>query len=570
MMSLAKFITFFLGLLLFLLVSLRVLSDFIPSLLVSLPPKLRLRVNNSLLRCSNNLNRIPVLNFGWKNASVRRAFVLAAIRPSDYTNKIYGDRVAISYYDRKDRESFVGKLGQETKRKIFGFFHPYCNAGGGGEKVLWKAVESTLNHDENNICVIYTGDNDVSGIDILKSVERRFEYRLDSNRIVFIFLTKRNLVEAKRWPKFTLLGQAIGSIILSIEALSILTPDYWVETMGYPFGYPFVSWFANIPIITYTHYPVISTDMLNKLKNMSGFRTNIKLNIKYLYWKMFMLIYRFAGSFVDIATTNSTWTYNHIKSIWPSTRNIQIIYPPCSTESLIEGSNKIDNKDRKNQIVAIAQFRPEKRHDLILSSFSNFIKTNDNKLSVPKLILIGSTRNQSDRDFVESLKKFAFEELKILPEYLEFKTDCKYEDMKNILYSSWFGINAMWNEHFGIAVVEYMASGLIPLCHASAGPLYDIVVPWDDKKNEQTKDEAKYTGLFFKDKSDPDFSSKDASKYSTLSDLFAQAAKLGLSERIEVSKRGKQCALTKFSDAKFEKSWHAVLDEIKTIQSLNV
>lgn len=41
----------------------------------------------------------------------------------------------------------------------------------------------------------------------------------------------------------------------------------------------------------------------------------------------------------------------------------------------------------------------------------------------------------------------------------------------------------MWNEHFGIAVVEYMASGLIPIVHASAGPLLDIVTPWDANGN---------------------------------------------------------------------------------------
>ena len=25
---------------------------------------------------------------------------------------------------------------------LFGFFHPYCNAGGGGERVLWVAIKA--------------------------------------------------------------------------------------------------------------------------------------------------------------------------------------------------------------------------------------------------------------------------------------------------------------------------------------------------------------------------------------------------------------------------------------------
>ena len=33
----------------------------------------------------------------------------------------------------------------------------------------------------------------------------------------------------------------------------------------------------------------------------------------------------------------------------------------------------------------------------------------------------------------------------------------------------------MRNEHFGIAVVELMASGIITIAHKSAGPLEDII-----------------------------------------------------------------------------------------------
>jgi len=33
----------------------------------------------------------------------------------------------------------------------------------------------------------------------------------------------------------------------------------------------------------------------------------------------------------------------------------------------------------------------------------------------------------------------------------------------------------MRNEHFGIAVVELMASGIITIAHKSAGPLLDII-----------------------------------------------------------------------------------------------
>lgn len=35
----------------------------------------------------------------------------------------------------------------------------------------------------------------------------------------------------------------------------------------------------------------------------------------------------------------------------------------------------------------------------------------------------------------------------------------------------------MWNEHFGIGIVEMMAAGLIVIAHNSGGPKSDIVLP---------------------------------------------------------------------------------------------
>jgi len=37
----------------------------------------------------------------------------------------------------------------------------------------------------------------------------------------------------------------------------------------------------------------------------------------------------------------------------------------------------------------------------------------------------------------------------------------------------------MWNEHFGIGVVELMAAGVIAVAHNSGGPKADIVVPYN-------------------------------------------------------------------------------------------
>jgi alpha-1,2-mannosyltransferase len=40
----------------------------------------------------------------------------------------------------------------------------------------------------------------------------------------------------------------------------------------------------------------------------------------------------------------------------------------------------------------------------------------------------------------------------------------------------------MWNEHFGIGIVEMMAAGLIVIAHNSGGPKNDLVVPFEGKQ----------------------------------------------------------------------------------------
>ena len=47
------------------------------------------------------------------------------------------------------------------------FFHPYCNAGGGGERVLWCAVMAMHKHYPDVHTVVYTGDTDATPEQIL-------------------------------------------------------------------------------------------------------------------------------------------------------------------------------------------------------------------------------------------------------------------------------------------------------------------------------------------------------------------------------------------------------------------
>lgn len=70
------------------------------------------------------------------------------------------------------RRAFAKAVGWSDTTTIVGFWHPYCNAGGGGERVLWTAIHWTLRHQPNVACIVYSGDYpEASKDDILNRVK---------------------------------------------------------------------------------------------------------------------------------------------------------------------------------------------------------------------------------------------------------------------------------------------------------------------------------------------------------------------------------------------------------------
>jgi alpha-1,2-mannosyltransferase len=68
-----------------------------------------------------------------------------------------------------------------------------------------------------------------------------------------------------------------------------------------------------------------------------------------------------------------------------------------------------------------------------------------------------------------------------MKENVEFLCDAPWPQMLEWMGRASVGVNGMWNEHFGIGVVEYQAAGLISVVNDSGGPKLDIVVDVDGK-----------------------------------------------------------------------------------------
>lgn len=383
------------------------------------------------------------------------------------------------------------------------FFHPYCNTGAGGERVLWCAIRAVQTMYPTCKVVIYTGDLEASPDEIINRVKQRLEIELP-RPVEFIYLHQRGWVEAENYPTFTMLGQSLGSLVLGMEALNAFLPDVYLDTMGYSFTMPLFRYIGGCRVGCYTHYPTISTDMLRRVSSRTAqynnchsvARSPFLTGGKIIYYKFFAWVYGIMGRCAEIVMVNSSWTEEHINSIWNIPLKTHCVYPPCDTEELkkipinddedfvasLQSDDKGDKEKKLIKIVSVGQFRPEKDHPLQLRAMYQLRQCVSEELwDRICLVFVGSCRGAADEARVKDMKDLCRH--LSLENNVEFRVNVPYEDLKKELQEGTIGLHAMWNEHFGIGVVECMAAGLIMVAHRSGGPQMDIIIEEEGSRN---------------------------------------------------------------------------------------
>ncbi|RYQ89612.1 hypothetical protein Ahy_B09g096164 isoform D [Arachis hypogaea] len=230
--------------------------------------------------------------------------------------------------------------GRTSRKRAVGFFHPYTNDGGGGERVLWCAVRAIQEEIPDLDCLVYTGDHDATPQSLAARAVDRFGVTLLSP-VKVVHLYKRKWIEETTYPHFTMIGQSLGSMYLAWEALCKFTPLYYFDTSGYAFTYPLARLFG-CKVICYTHYPTISTDMLSRVSqrhlmynNDASIAKSVWLSrCKMIYYTFFSWLYGIVGSCTHLAMVNSSWTKSHIEKLWGVSDCIKRVYPPCDTSGL--------------------------------------------------------------------------------------------------------------------------------------------------------------------------------------------------------------------------------------------
>lgn len=271
---------------------------------------------------------------------------------------------------------------------------------------------------------------------------------------------------------------------LAYKALEQVTPHVFFDTTGCAFTYFVARVLAGCQVAAYVHYPTISTDMLSLVwerrpsynHNVDIAKSTLITYVKLVYYAIFAILYGFCGSLAKLVMVNSTWTRGHIAFLWRgATSRITIVFPPCDVESL----RKLPLDNRERVVLSIGQWRPEKDHDLQIRSLALLRDKYPDMLDV-KLVLLGSCRGEDDEARVQQYR--ALVKSLNLDENVDFVLNKPYSVVKDWLARASVGLHTMWNEHFGIGVVEMMAAGLLVVAHASGGPKSDIVVPFEGRQ----------------------------------------------------------------------------------------
>ena len=208
--------------------------------------------------------------------------------------------------------------------------------------------------------------------------------------------------------------------------------------------------------IIYMHYPTFSLWYENPV------------NVKYLrsfFWKSYFLPYygiqrTLVRKIKGIIITNSKFSRKAIERYVG--RKALIVYPPVPVEHYDKLLHNI--YDRKNIVVTIGRFTYEKRYEEVLRIAK--------KVPYAKFVIIGAVSNNLNYLYFKKITKlineYKIKNVILLP-------NLSFAEKIKILSKAKVDLHTMINEHFGIAIVEAMASGLVPVIHRSGGPWEDIL-----------------------------------------------------------------------------------------------
>lgn len=308
-------------------------------------------------------------------------------------------------------------ITKEISELEVGIFHPPLNVCGGAEWVAVNIINSLKKEDHRT--VVLTNQK----ID-QNRVESVFGHRVNvDNEIVlpFEFFTSTDLHNVYTDGLRTLFLKAKCDVLIDTQSNATLPG-------------------ANI---TYIHFPI-----LGRLKGIYKSRLRAAYFFPYLIYER-----REARNTKRLILSNSKYTSDAIKKI--TGINPSLLYPPISKTFYV---NPSDINVRENIVVSVSRIAPEKRLTLI----PYIARLTNRKI---RFRIIGLKESAQELNQILTL----IERNKV-SDRVEVMTDVSRGDLQSILRKSKVFLHLTHGEHFGVSIVEAMASGCIPVVHNSGGP----------------------------------------------------------------------------------------------------
>lgn len=214
---------------------------------------------------------------------------------------------------------------------------------------------------------------------------------------------------------------------------------------------------AGKPGIQYIHFPYFAEHQMKALgilKQPPQWYYQNQL-FRQCYHKLGKMISGFCEQRMrkNITLTNSLWTQRVIEQVYGI--KARVVYPPVRDDFPC-----VPWEERENGFVCVGRISPEKRVESIVNVLAR-VKSAGFDVH---LHIVGPVSN----------KRYAgqiFNMIREHGEWIELAGKLDRQQLVEVLTRHKYGIHAMKNEHFGIAVAEMIKAGMIVFVPDSGGPV---------------------------------------------------------------------------------------------------
>jgi len=225
------------------------------------------------------------------------------------------------------------------------------------------------------------------------------------------------------------------------KRLERLKPDYDL----------IIDTYANVPVpwadASYVHFP--ARCLLGLLSRHRRLQLHERLYYRLIAWTA----KRLADSTRPVMT-NSSWTAEYVRRAYGNQR-VYVVHPPVNVEELSSL-----NGDRGKVVLTVSRIAPEK----MVAEIPKVARL----VPEAEFYLVGSTSDYSER----TLKVIESEAEGLSNFHLE--TDVSRRRILELMSQASIYLHPPYAEHFGIAIAEAAAAGLVPVVYRDGGGWTDI------------------------------------------------------------------------------------------------